>query len=75
MSQLSLGKHEIRFVLLEGIHENALDVLSRNGYTNIESLGYALDDAALIEKISDAHFVGIRSRTHISKKSRRRQPS
>ena len=68
MSQLSLGKHEIRFLLLEGIHENALDVLRRNGYTNIESLGYALDEEALIEKISDAHFVGIRSRTHISKR-------
>jgi len=68
MSQLSLEKHETRFLLLEGIHENALGVLRRNGYTNIESLSDALDEEALIEKISDAHFVGIRSRTHISEK-------
>jgi len=68
MSQLSLEKHETRFLLLEGIHENALGVLRRNGYTNIESLSDALDEEALIEKISDAHFVGIRSRTHISGK-------
>lgn len=68
MSQLSLEKHETRFLLLEGIHENALGVLCRNGYTNIESLSDALDEEALIEKIWDAHFIGIRSRTHISKK-------
>lgn len=68
MSQLSLEKHETRFLLLEGIHENALGVLRRNGYTNIESLSDALDEEALIEKISDAHFIGIRSRTHISEK-------
>lgn len=54
--------------MLEGIHENALGVLRRNGYTNIESLSDALDEEALIEKISHAHFVGIRSRTHISEK-------
>ena len=66
--QLSLEKNKIRFLLLEGVHQNALDVLSRAGYTNVEALPSALDDAALIEKISNAHFVGIRSRTQISDK-------
>ena len=65
-SQLSLEKNKIRFVMLEGIHQNALDVLSRSGYTNVETLPGALDGAALIEKIRDAHFIGIRSRTQIS---------
>ncbi|GAA4017008.1 phosphoglycerate dehydrogenase [Actimicrobium antarcticum] len=66
MTQLSLEKDKIRFLLLEGVHKNALDVLSRSGYTNVESLPTALDEAALIEKIRDAHFVGIRSRTQIT---------
>ena len=66
MSQLSLDKAKIRFLLLEGVHKNALDVLSSNGYTNIEYLRTALDEDALIAKIKDAHFVGIRSRTQIT---------
>ena len=44
MSQLSLDKAKIRFLLLEGVHKNALDVLSNNGYTNIEYLRTALDE-------------------------------
>lgn len=68
MSQLSLNKSKIRFLLLEGVHKNALDVLSANGYTNIEYLRGALDEDALIEKIKDAHFVGIRSRTQLTEK-------
>lgn len=68
MSQFSLDKSKIRFLLLEGVHKNALDVLSSNGYTNIEYLRGALDEDALIAKIKDAHFVGIRSRTQLTEK-------
>jgi D-3-phosphoglycerate dehydrogenase len=68
MSQLSLDKSKIRFLLLEGVHENALNVLKSNGYTNIEYLKTALDEDALIEKIKDAHFVGLRSRTQITER-------
>jgi D-3-phosphoglycerate dehydrogenase len=68
MSQLSLDKAKIRFLLLEGVHQNAFDLLSSNGYTNIESVRTALDEDALIEKIKDVHFVGIRSRTRITEK-------
>jgi D-3-phosphoglycerate dehydrogenase len=68
MSQLSLDKAKIRFLLLEGVHKNALDVLSNNGYTNIEYLRTAFDEDALIAKIKDAHFVGIRSRTQLTEK-------
>ena len=67
MSQhLSLGKDKIRFLLLEGVHQNALDVLHSAGYTNIEYIKTALDEDVLIEKIKDAHFVGLRSRTQIT---------
>lgn len=68
MSQFSLDKSKIRFLLLEGVHQNALDVLNAAGYTNIEYLKTALDEDALIEKIKDAHFVGLRSRTQLTDK-------
>lgn len=68
MSQLSLDKAKIRFLLLEGVHKNALDVLATNGYTNIEYIRGALDEDVLIEKIKDAHFIGIRSRTQLTEK-------
>lgn len=66
--QLSLQKDKIRFLLLEGVHQNALDVLHAAGYTNIDYRKTALDEDALIEAIKDVHFVGIRSRTQITEK-------
>ena len=39
MSQhLSLPKDKIRFLLLEGVHQNAIDTLNAAGYTNIDSI-------------------------------------
>lgn len=64
---LSLEKDKIRFLLLEGLHENAAKVLQAAGYHNIESLSHALDQDELIEKLKDAHFVGIRSRTQLTR--------
>ena len=64
---LSLDKAKIRFLLLEGVHDNALKVLDNAGYTNIEYLSHALDFDELIEKIKDAHFIGIRSRTQLTR--------
>lgn len=65
---LSLNKDKIRFLLLEGVHDNALKVLNEAGYTNIEYIKTALDEDELIEKIKDAHFIGIRSRTQLTRK-------
>ncbi len=61
-------KADTRFLLLEGIHKNAVTTLEKAGYTNIEYLTHALDEDALIEKIKDARFVGIRSRTQLTQK-------
>ena len=66
MNPLSLDKSKIRFLMLEGMHQNALNVLNTQGYTNIEYLKGALEEAALIEKIRDVHFLGIRSRTQVT---------
>ena len=68
MSNTSLEKSKIRILLLEGVHQSAIDTLNAAGYTNIEYLTHSLAEEDLIEKIADAHFVGIRSRTQLTEK-------
>lgn len=65
-SKTSLDKSRIKFLLLEGIHPSAVEVLHAAGYTNVESLPGALRDAELKAKIADVHFLGIRSRTQLT---------
>ncbi len=66
MSKTSLDKSKIRFLLLEGVHQSAVDTIKAAGYTNIEYLTSSVPDAVLKEKIADAHFIGIRSRTQLT---------
>lgn len=66
MSQTSLDKDKIKFLLLEGVHPNAVQVLNQAGYTNVEQLSGALEGEALKAKLADVHFVGIRSRTRLT---------
>lgn len=63
---LSKAKDKLRFLLLEGIHATAADVLVADGYTQIDSRERALGESDLIEAIADAHFIGIRSRTRLT---------
>ncbi|KID54815.1 3-phosphoglycerate dehydrogenase [Pseudoalteromonas luteoviolacea CPMOR-1] len=66
MSKVSLSKDKIKILLLEGVHQSAVETLKRNGYSNIEYLKTSLPENELIERIKHVHFVGIRSRTHLS---------
>ena len=66
MREMSLDKAKIKFLLLEGIHPNAVEVLSQAGYTNVEALPGALEGEALKAKLADVHFLGIRSRTQLT---------
>ena len=66
MTDISLDKSKIRILLLEGVHQTALDTLEAAGYTNIEYVKTALAGDDLKAKIKDAHFVGIRSRTQLT---------
>ena len=66
MPDTSLDKSKIRFLLLEGIHPSAVDVLRQSGYTHVECVSGALPEDQLLQKISDVHFVGIRSRTQLT---------
>ena len=65
-NKVSLDKSKIKFVLFEGVHQSALDTLHEAGYTNIDYYKKALDGNELKEAIKDAHFIGLRSRTHLT---------
>lgn len=67
MPSLSLEKSKIRILLLEGVDKSAVDALEKAGYTNIEYQKKALDGQELLDKIADVHFIGIRSRTHLTR--------
>ena len=66
MPKTSIAKQKIKFLLLEGIHPSAIEVLRAAGYTQIDSVPAALPAAELKKRIADAHFVGIRSRTQLT---------
>ncbi|SQK92926.1 D-3-phosphoglycerate dehydrogenase [Haemophilus influenzae] len=65
-NRVSLDKSKIKFVLFEGVHQSALDTLHAAGYSNIDYYKKALDSDELKEAIKDAHFIGLRSRTHLT---------
>lgn len=66
MGNVSLAKDKIKILLLEGVHQSALQTLQDQGYSNIEFLKTSLPEDELIEKIKDVHFIGIRSRTQLT---------
>ena len=63
MTRLSFPKEQVRILLLDGIHENAVADLAADGYTGITKLPSALDEDELIARIAGVHLLGIRSRT------------
>lgn len=68
MAKTSLDKSKIKILLLEGVHQSAVDNFHNAGYENIEHLPTSLDEESLIEKIRDVHFIGIRSRTQLTER-------
>ena len=62
----SLAKNKIKILLLEGVHESALEELKAKGYSNIEYIKTSLSNDDLIAKIADVHFIGLRSRTQLT---------
>ncbi len=67
MQQLSLCKDKIKILLLEGVHTSAVDTLNLAGYNNIEYCKKALDGDELLDQIENVHFIGIRSRTMLTR--------
>jgi len=66
MTKTSLDKSKIKILLLEGVHASAVEAFQADGYTNIESHAKALPEPKLVEAISDAYLVGIRSATQLN---------
>ncbi|MDG9729933.1 phosphoglycerate dehydrogenase [Ignatzschineria sp. RMDPL8A] len=66
MKKTSFPKSEIKVVLLEGVHQEAVKYFEKEGYSNIEYHPKALEGAELLEAIKDAHILGIRSRTQLT---------
>ena len=62
----SLEKSKIKILLLEGVHQSAVDTLNASGYSNIEYIKGSIPEKELIEKVKDVHFIGIRSRTQLN---------
>ena len=67
MHPLSLEKNKIRILLLEGVDPSAVTTLEKAGYTSVEYQKKALDGDELLEQIANVHFIGIRSRTHLTR--------
>jgi D-3-phosphoglycerate dehydrogenase len=64
--RLSVPKDKLKFVLLEGIHPSAVEALQQHGYSHVITAPKALAGDELRDIISDAHFLGIRSRTNLT---------
>ena len=67
MSKTSLDKSKIKFLLLEGIHPSAVEVLRAAGYTqHRDAARRPAGRRAQGQRIADVHFLGIRSRTQLT---------
>jgi len=66
VKKFSLDKNKINVLLLEGIHQSAVNTFKEAGYNNIEFLKTALEGVELEQKIKDVHILGIRSRTNLT---------
>jgi D-3-phosphoglycerate dehydrogenase len=62
----SLEKKRMKVLLLEGIHDRAVENFERHGYATIERHKKALAGDELAAALADVHFVGIRSRTRLT---------
>jgi D-3-phosphoglycerate dehydrogenase / 2-oxoglutarate reductase len=66
MSGTSLAKSKIKILLLEGIHQSAVEAFRADGYTGIEYHEKSLTGSRLRQALSGAFFVGIRSATDLT---------
>ena len=55
----------MRALLLEGIHPDAVARLKADAI-DVETLGRALDEAELVERVADVELLGIRSKTQVT---------
>ena len=64
--QTSYPRQDIKVLLLEGVSASAVENFRRAGYSQVELHAKSLPEDELKRRISDAHIVGIRSRTQLT---------
>lgn len=62
----SFPREKINILLLEGVHPSAITHFKNAGYSNIESHTGSLTEKELLQKISQVHLLGIRSKTQLT---------
>ncbi len=68
MANTSYPRNKINILLLENISDAAVEELRASGYADVKRINGALSEAELIKAVKGVHLVGIRSKTHITKK-------
>jgi D-3-phosphoglycerate dehydrogenase len=63
---ISYPKNRIKVLLLEGIHEHAVEQLRGEGY-QVDLLAGSLSEEELCQAVKGKHILGIRSKTQITK--------
>ena len=63
----SFDKSKLKILLLEGIHPSAERIFRDAGYQNIETVKTALTGEELKSRLEGVHFLGIRSRTTLTR--------
>lgn len=63
----SFDKSKLKVLLLEGIHPSAERIFRDAGYQNIETVKTALTGGEMKAKLEGVHFLGIRSRTTLTR--------
>jgi len=64
---ISYPKNRLKVLLLENIHPEAVNAFEQEGYV-VKTIPGSLDEAALIDHISDVSIIGLRSKTLLTDK-------
>ena len=57
---------ELNVVLLEGVHESAVEALAEGAFVKLHRHAKALEGDDLLGAVCGAHYLGIRSRTRVT---------
>lgn len=68
MPPTSYPRNKVKILLLENISDAAVDELRAGGYENVRKMSGAVDETELIEAVKGVHILGIRSKTHVTRK-------
>lgn len=64
---ISYPKNRISVLLLENVHPQAVELFRKEGY-QVETVNGALSEEELCERIKNVSILGIRSKTHVTRK-------